>query len=235
MTNILCIDASTEACSVALMCGDDIHESYQVAPRQHAKLLLPLVEQQLKQAQITLNEIDAIACHIGPGAFTGIRIGVSVAQGLAYGAQLPTIPVSGLYSLAQQAFDESECDHCLAAIDARMSEVYFAIFKRDEDGLATLVGEEVVIPPQKVNASEFSILNDIAQYALIGSGWQAYEDVLTANGISYDLHLSDRFPKASASLNWAKRCLQQGQVLAADKLQPVYLRNKVAEKSRKNK
>ncbi len=82
MAKFLSIDASTEACSVALQNGDEITERYQLAPRQHANLLLPMVEELLAESQLSINQLDALACQVGPGAFTGIRIAVSGAQGL---------------------------------------------------------------------------------------------------------------------------------------------------------
>ena len=235
MTRILCIDATTEACSVALFNNDEITDIYQVAPRQHASLLLPLVDKLLSESGLKLNQLDGIGCLVGPGAFTGIRIGVSVAQGLAYGSGVPTIALSSLASMAQQAFDETDKTHCWCAIDARMKEVYFAHYQKGANGLAELVGEEVVIGPDKVDFEPLRQLCPDEQVAKIGSGWQAYQDVFLAQSVDFKSVINDRFPSAKASLLQAKLLLEQGAVLSPEKLQPVYLRNKVAEKKSNKK
>jgi len=231
MTKILCIDASTEACSVALLNDNEITESYQVAPRQHASLLLPLVEKLLTDASLRLNQLDALACHVGPGAFTGIRIGVSVAQGLAYGANIPTIAVSSLESLAQQAFELSDKTYCLAAIDARMNEVYYALYKRGEEGqFEPLINEQVIAP----DAIDFSALEQFGRddFVKIGSGWSAYHEIFCEKGLEAVELIDNKFPRAAAGLVIAKQKYLAQDLLSPEKLQPAYLRNKVAEKKR---
>jgi tRNA threonylcarbamoyladenosine biosynthesis protein TsaB len=230
MSRILCLDASTEACSVALLNQGEVTEMYQLAPRQHANLLLPSVDQLLADSQIKLNQLDAIACLVGPGAFTGIRIAVSVAQGLAYGANLPTIPVSSLSNLAQQAFIETANAYCWSAIDARMDEVYFGCFSKNADGIAEPMMEENVIAPQKIAFESLYADADDRGISLIGSGWAAYQNIFTQRGVAWNHLLSDRFPKASASLSDAAKRFAEGKGVSPEKLQPVYLRNKVAEK-----
>ncbi|TQV77494.1 tRNA (adenosine(37)-N6)-threonylcarbamoyltransferase complex dimerization subunit type 1 TsaB [Aliikangiella marina] len=248
MSKILCIDAATEACSVALLNGTEITQEYRVAPRQHAALLLPMVESLLADSDLSLNQLDAIACNVGPGAFTGIRIGVSVAQGLAYGAQLPTIAVSGLYCLAQQAFKVNSGDFCLAAIDARMGEVYFAPFRRDESGHAENLESEVVISPRYITAKSVAAAFNRGKqtetgedeqdtckriFSLAGSGWAAYETDFKNNGINYEQLIEAQFPRAETGLSWAKIAFKKGNLLSPADLQPSYLRNKVAEKKAK--
>lgn len=233
MSKILSIDASTEACSVALLNGNEVIEDYRLAPRQHAALLLPMVEKLLVDASLSLNQLDAIACNVGPGAFTGIRIGVSVAQGLAYGADLPTIAVSGLYNLAQQAVDKSPGDIYLAAIDARMSEVYLGAFKHDQFGLAEAISEEAVLPPKAINFDAIKGYSASSILTLVGSGWSAYEREFLEMNIDFSSHIEDHFPRASACLKWADRQFKAENLLQAAMLQPSYLRNKVAEKKAK--
>lgn len=235
MSKILCIDASTEACSVALKYSDESIQRYQIAPRQHANLLLPLVDELMAESQLALTQLDAIACHVGPGAFTGIRIGVAIAQGLAYAAELPTIAISSLASLAQQAWREDKAKYCMTAIDARMNEVYFALYRKDEQGVADLIGAEQVISPELIEMDK--ILSSLEQQQVdrtsiikIGSGWAAYEDSLNQLSGQFGVHLTERFPSAAAGLEIAQLKWEKGQVLAAHELQPVYLRNNVAEK-----
>ena len=230
MSRILCLDASTEACSVALLNDGEITERYQLAPRQHANLLLPMVDELLAASQLKLNQLDAIACVVGPGAFTGIRIGVSVAQGLAFGANLPTTPLSSLANLAQQAFDETSSSYCLSAIDARMNEVYFGGFVRNSSGLAVAFEEEKVLSPEEIDFSGLKNQLADAKASLIGSGWQAYEVNFSALGVTLDTLIPARYPKASASLKVATDLLAEGKLLSPELLQPVYLRNNVAAK-----
>ena len=202
MTRILSIDASTEACSVALLNQGEKTQRYQIAPQQHAKLLLPMVDELLTESALSLNQLDAIACHVGPGAFTGIRIAVSAAQGLAYGANLPTIAISSLTNMALMGFAKTGKPHWLCAIDARMQEVYFSAVSVNASNEVTLAyfsesqekAKEIVSPAEAIdfervdfgtvdfesngferkddNTNNAALIDNIG---LVGSGWQAYE------------------------------------------------------------
>ena len=121
---ILAIESSSEAVSVALMVGDECLSRHEVAPRKHAELLLPFMEDLLKQADLSLGQLDALAFGCGPGAFTGIRIATGVIQGVAFAADLPVLPVSTLATIAQGVKREEGKDKVIAAIDARMEEIY---------------------------------------------------------------------------------------------------------------
>ena len=231
MTKILAIDASTEACSVALLNGDEITERYQLAPREHAKLLLPMVDELLSDSDLRLSQLDAIACNTGPGAFTGIRIAVSVAQGLAYGANLPTIGLSSLANLALNGYDQSNKQYWLTAIDARMNEVYFSAYQINNGEIVSVSTEEV-IPPSEIKFGELLAKVDQNSLGLIGSGWQAYADGMFVQGLSKQLLLEDNFPSAKYAFNEAKLALQNNKLLKPEDLQPTYLRNNVAKKAK---
>jgi len=235
MTRILAIDASTEACSVALLNDGEITDRYQLAPREHAQLLLPMVDELLAQSGLTLTQLDAIACHVGPGAFTGIRIAVSVAQGLAFSANLPTIALSTLANLACRGHHSNPFAHWCCAIDARMSEIYYAEFKVESAGLAIPTGVEVVISPLKLVQQPQLTGQQPAQIGLIGNGWAAYAEQLlkkTAfSGVAETGNLlSDSLPSARFGLTMAEHKLIQKELLEPHQLQPVYLRNQVAVK-----
>ena len=216
---ILAIETSTEACSAALMIDDNIVEKYDVVPRQHAKLILNMVDQLLAESENTLSGLDALAFGRGPGGFTGVRVATGVIQGLAYGADLPVIPVSTLAALAQSA-SETETS-ILAAIDARMGEVYWGLFKRIDENIAATSGEQVS-KPEHVNITEGD------DWYGVGSGWQTYGELLTKqlNGKIASFS-ADRFPRASHVLELAREEFNNGNTLNAEQALPVYLRNKV--------
>ncbi len=120
---LLGIDTATEACSVALAgVGDTILERYKIEPKGHSNLVLPMIDDLLSDSGISHNDLDAIAVDTGPGSFTGIRIGIGIAQGLSFGLKLPLIGISSLMVLAEGS--EPTVSAVLPAIDARMGEVY---------------------------------------------------------------------------------------------------------------
>src|SRR5690606_27875807 len=112
----------------------EVHERFEVAPRRHAELALPWAEALLAEAGVARSQLDAIAVGRGPGAFTGVRLGVALAQGIALGLERPVVPVSTLMALAAPVAG----DRVIAAIDARMGEVYLAAFGRDGGALVEL-------------------------------------------------------------------------------------------------
>ncbi|HAS63934.1 MAG TPA: tRNA (adenosine(37)-N6)-threonylcarbamoyltransferase complex dimerization subunit type 1 TsaB, partial [Vibrio sp.] len=156
---ILALDTATENCSVALLVNDQVYVRSEVAPRDHTKKILPMVDEVLKEAGVTLAELDALAFGRGPGSFTGVRIGIGIAQGLAFGADLPMIAVSTLEAMAQGSYRVSGATEVAAAIDARMSEVYWGRYRRQENGEWLAVDAECVIPPanlaEQIVADEF--------------------------------------------------------------------------------
>ncbi|HSM96415.1 MAG TPA: tRNA (adenosine(37)-N6)-threonylcarbamoyltransferase complex dimerization subunit type 1 TsaB, partial [Rhizomicrobium sp.] len=140
MPNIIAIETATEACSAALSVDGRIMERSEIAPRRHAELILPMIEALLAEAGIVRTQLHAIAVGRGPGAFTGVRLAISVAQGLVLALDIPIVPVSSLAALAQDAPDAGAS--ILAVIDARMGEVYTGAFRRCADGLVEAIGEE---------------------------------------------------------------------------------------------
>ncbi|MFZ4702392.1 MAG: tRNA (adenosine(37)-N6)-threonylcarbamoyltransferase complex dimerization subunit type 1 TsaB, partial [Candidatus Methylumidiphilus sp.] len=141
---LLSLETSTEACSAALYLDGEITERYQLAPQQHNKLILPMIQSLLAEADLKLHQLDALAFGRGPGSFTGVRIAAGIVQGLAFGADLPVAPVSTLAAMAQEVFAESDSQYALPCIDARMGEVYWGVYRRGNDGMAKLSGSEVV-------------------------------------------------------------------------------------------
>jgi tRNA threonylcarbamoyladenosine biosynthesis protein TsaB len=222
---LIALETSTEACSAALLLDGEAAERYQIAPQQHNKLILPMIESLLAEAGLKLTDMDALAFGRGPGSFTGVRIATGVVQGLALGADLPVAPVSTLAAMAQEAFAETAWDFAFPCIDARMDEVYWGVYRRNACGLAELDGEEAVTDAGAV------VFPDAATGLGIGSGFGTYETVLRERlggrvaGIA-----PDRFPRAAWIAKLGAEVFRQGGCVIAEEAQPVYLRDKVAKK-----
>ena len=225
--NLLALDTATEACSAALLIGADVIERSEIAPRRHAELILPMIEALLAEAGITRRQIDAIAVGRGPGAFTGVRLAISVAQGLALGLDVPVVPVSSLAALAQDAPADIDAP-ILAVIDARMGEVYAGAFRRSANGLVTAIGSESVGPASRLLVPQLAALRE-QHWSIVGSGWDAYRDALSAQ-LPAPPAFADggRFPQARAIARLAAPQLAAGRGVSAEFALPVYLRDKVA-------
>jgi tRNA threonylcarbamoyladenosine biosynthesis protein TsaB len=225
MLRILAIETATEACSVALLLGHEVRERFEIAPRRHAALLLPHADALLAEAELVAWQLDAIAFGRGPGSFTGLRIAAGVAQGMAFGAELPVVPVSTLAALAQGAAREHGAQQVLAALDARMQEVYWGAYRCGAGGLVEAVGEEAVAAPAQV------ALPEGRGWSGAGSGWASYAALLAARcGLdAADIH-ADQQPHAADVARLAVALLQDGAAVPAERARPVYLRDKVADK-----
>jgi len=225
MTRILAIETATEACSAALLVDDSVRERFEIAPRQHVALILPFMESLLADAGTSLAQLDAVAIGRGPGSFTGVRIAASLTQGIAFGADLPVIPVSTLAALAQGTVREQGATSVLAALDARMQEVYWGGFRCDAQGLVRGVIEECVCAPDSVECPQQDA------WAGAGSGWDAYTEILAARCSVADTAVyTQQQPHAADVARLAARAFAQDEVLAPEQAVPVYLRNNVAAK-----
>ncbi|KZN12788.1 tRNA (adenosine(37)-N6)-threonylcarbamoyltransferase complex dimerization subunit type 1 TsaB [Marinomonas sp. TW1] len=223
MTTILALDTSTPACSVALNIDGVVLEDFRMAPRLHNDLILPMVDQLLQQAQLTLSDLDAIAFGRGPGSFTGLRISAGVVQGLAFGADLPVVPVSTLAALALEGFQKTSQSHWLAALDARMGEVYMAGYRVDKNAqgyhLECLVPEAVSKPDQLPKFTQ--------AFNGVGSGW-CYKDTLASLLPEMPSHvLDDLAPRAACIAELAAIKLAKGEVVSAYDAIPTYLRDEI--------
>ena len=218
---ILALDAATEACSVALQIDDDVIHKFEVCPQQHSQKLLPFVDEVLAEAGLKLNQLDGLAFGQGPGSFTGVRIGVSITQGLAFGADLPVVGVSNLAMMAQQAIIQENANLIATAIDARMSEIYLGIYK-NESGLATLVDIERVSKPAAVG---WPSLLDNKQVVAVGTGWQTYSEELSASLVAKPSDIL--LPSAEFMLPLAVAEFNAGHGLDAEFAQPNYVRDEV--------
>lgn len=242
MKNIyLAVDTTTESCSVALSYGEENQSRYTDEPRKHADLVLPMVDQLLAEAGVTLNQLNGIVYCQGPGAFTGLRIGAGVVQGLAFSADVPVLGVSTLATIAQRAFRELQLTKVHAAIDARMGEIYWGSYALNLNPspadvqtehfsrlpVMKLQGEECVIEPNKLVVPEH--LNTPNEWAGCGTGW-VFDDVLAEAGINVSKIHSAVLPHAIDALTLGIPALEVGKGVAAEFALPHYVRNNVAKK-----
>jgi tRNA threonylcarbamoyladenosine biosynthesis protein TsaB len=218
---LLALDTSTEYLTLALLLDGEMRTRELHAGQTHSQRILPLLRELLDEAAIELTQLDGIAFGAGPGSFTGLRIGCGVAQGLAFGANLPVIGISTLLALAEA----SVADKVVACLDARMGEVYHAVYAR-QDG----AWQEVLAPglykPESVPAIEDE------GWVGVGSGWKAYAELL---GHAYTGKLTrtspDAFPHAAAIARLALPMFAAGLGRPAAEAAPIYVRNKVALKT----
>src|SRR5213592_3661432 len=164
---ILALDASTDVCAVALGAAGHWRERAEKAGQRHSEMLLPMVRALLDDASLDLRDLDGIAFGAGPGSFTGLRIACGVAQGLALGADLPVVGVATLEAMAETARQRSGSTRVIAALDARMQEVYVAAY--EHDGLRW----RVVLEPAVVMPGEVPLLPGDG-WTGVGNGFAAY-------------------------------------------------------------
>ncbi len=226
---ILAVDTATEACSAALLVDGNTLERYQLAPREHTRLILPMIDSLMAEAQISPQNLDALAFGRGPGSFTGVRIATGIIQGIAFAADLPVAPISTLAAIAQDCIENTAHNIILTVVDARMSEIYWAVYHRNPDDFVELIGRESVIPIQSI---EYSGSKGFG----IGSAWKIYEDEmknqLSNCFVDYD---SNYLPRASIIAKLGALDFSLGKTTSVELAIPVYLRNKVAEKESERK
>jgi tRNA threonylcarbamoyladenosine biosynthesis protein TsaB len=232
-TTILAIETATDACSAALLHADHLYSRFEITPKEHTQRILPMVRALLNEAHLSLEALDAIAVGRGPGSFTGVRIAMSVAQGLGFGLNIPLFPISTLEALALQMCEEIETEKaqdCLIvpAIDARMHEIYGAIFKPTPLQGVCMVHPEAVFSPE-------SFTRILAEYSskwimAIGSGWAEYSAQMMQQPLKVHV-FSKSAPDARHIAKLAQKQIQDGQKgISALQARPTYLRDKVAEK-----
>lgn len=215
---LLALDTATEACSAALLHDGRVYQRAEVIPRLHAQRLLPMIDEVLAEAGVSLKQVDALVFGRGPGAFTGVRIATGMVQGLGFAAGKPVIGISNLAALAQRAWREHGAEQVCAAIDARMDEVYWGCY-RLQDGVMQAAGPEVVCAPEQV-----SLAAGLDNPSGAGTGWQYAERL----AVSVATNWPQMLPDATDLLSLALPRWQSGEVLDAADAQPVYLRDRVA-------
>jgi len=222
---LLAVETSTDACSAALFINGEIRERFELLPRAHTKLVLPMIDSLMAEAGLVPQQLDTIALSRGPGSFTGVRIATGVVHGIAFGADLPVVLVSTLAAIAQDFFNRNECiDVSFTAMDARMDEIFWGVYRRNELGLAALIGEEAVTPARA------ALFPQLQGYG-VGSGWAAHGDVLGARlGTCIQGVESEVWPRAACVAQLGACDFGNGLRVPVEQAMPVYLRDKVAKK-----
>jgi tRNA threonylcarbamoyladenosine biosynthesis protein TsaB len=222
--NILALDTCTELCSAAILTAETLYIDSKLTERGHSDMILSMMDRLLAEAKLSIKDIDVVAFGRGPGSFTGVRVGVGVAQGIAFAHDIPVVAVSSLAAVAQYAADTTGAEHIAVAMDARMNEIYCASY-RYSAGFVEAETEEKVCP-----ASDFVPAVKQAWFGA-GTAWSVYEEELKAN---FDQNLlnfeAELYPHASAIAKLAQREFEAGRVMKAEQAVPVYLRDKVAKK-----
>ena len=226
--NILAFDTSTEACAVGVLAGNKFHTRFELTPRRHTDCVLPWSDELLQKADISKTKLHAIAVSIGPGAFTGVRLAVSLAQGMALALNIPIIPVSTLACVAQSQQHEGPI---LVLMDARMGECYVGFYQK-KNGIVHALAPEQLLLPENIS------LPFGGEWLGVGSGFSSYAERLPGEMLA-QMHSIDSsaLPQPGALLQIAARAFEAGLALAPDKIEPSYLRDKVALtiKERENK
>ncbi len=236
-TRLLALDTASAQCSVALLDGDRLLVRAVVTARDHAKLLLPMVDEVLKEAGLPLASLDGIAFGRGPGSFTGVRIAAAVTQGLAAGANLPVLPVSDLRALAEAARNAWPAGTVpggrwlLACMDARMGELYWGLYPDQSQPVGEPAEGERLTSPSDLLAQVRGLLPPGGRLAAgAGMGFGAFPDLVAGLGLDPARVLAAAEPHATDIARLAAFDLAAGaEWQDASTAQPVYLRDKVVQ------
>ena len=218
---ILAVDTATERCSVALARGERLDELAEAVGQKHSERVLPMVRALLKEHRLRLDECDAIAFGAGPGAFTGLRIACGIAQGLAYGVGKRVIPVGNLQALAFAASRKAPTvRRILAAIDARMQEIYWAVYSIDA-GTATEVAA-----PSLASAGDLPELSRRHAVDLVaGNALHAFAELAAELGCAT---APEACASAASIATLALADFAAGRTLPPAQAAPIYVRDRVA-------
>ncbi|MEO8248286.1 MAG: tRNA (adenosine(37)-N6)-threonylcarbamoyltransferase complex dimerization subunit type 1 TsaB [Burkholderiales bacterium] len=217
MTRILAFDTSTEALSVALADGAQVWRADEAGGAKASARLIPAIEGLMREAGLRYDQLDAIAFGAGPGSFTGLRTACSVAQGLGFGAGVRLLPIDSLLAVAEDARQRHGARRILAALDARMNQLYVARYQFAEDGSYEQSGDFALVAPEALVTGG---------HVLAGNALAAYRDRLPADALQGAL---ESLPTAVAMLRLAPRLIEAGATVAPEDALPRYVRDKVAQ------
>ncbi len=224
MSIILAIETSTVACSVALNIDGKIIENFQLIPREHASSLLPMIAVLMEQNNIGFDQLDAVAFGRGPGSFTGLRIATGVTQGIAFGASIPTVPISTLMAMARRAYLQTGKNYIISCMDARIEQIYWSAFQVHSENSIESQSEEILSDPEELVVPE--CINENSWYGA-GNGWNYADRMPELAKPSFAEFYLDILPHAADIAALAAGAYLTGKVERAENIAPVYLRDKV--------
>ncbi|MFT7687012.1 MAG: tRNA threonylcarbamoyladenosine biosynthesis protein TsaB [Candidatus Azotimanducaceae bacterium] len=222
---ILAIDTSTKACVLGLSdsVSGETKTATEIVGRTHSEVILPKIMSLLEDCNLTLEDLDLIVYGKGPGSFTGLRIGVGVVQGLAFGLNIPVVGISSLACMAQQVFRLEKRQHAIVALTARLQEVYHGSYS-EVDGIMTLVGKEGVCEASRMPPRDKKLT-----WVGTGSGWVLRSEIETGVQSVVDKVFDIPHPNAIDLLSLGVNAYQKGLFGDAISAQPEYLRETVAD------
>jgi len=223
--NILALETATDRCSVALDVDGELVCRASDEPRVHARRVLGMVDECLREAGLRPAEVDLLTFGRGPGSFTGVRIATGVVQGLSLGLERPVVPVSTLAGIAVAVWRTAGHDRVAVCVNARMGECYWGRFTVDAAGVAVLQGEELIAKPGSLP------LPAEPGWTGAGSGWTAYTELAAPASKSLEAIFPDLLPDARDLIATAQAVSSRGGSVAAEQALPLYLRDKVAWRS----
>lgn len=228
---ILALETAAKAVSAAVTeDGKVLASGYQDTGLTHSRTLMPIVEGLLKNTDMTVADMDAIAVSAGPGSFTGVRIGVSAAKGLAFAADKPCVPVSTLAALARNAAFLDGLIVC--AMDARRQQVYNALFEARDGALTRLTPDRAIALADLAG----ELRSDPRPKTVLGDGGRMCFEFLSGAGIPCRLAPAHLVKENAVSVALEAEALARaGKLVSAQELAPVYLRPPQAERLRMEK
>ncbi len=219
--NILAFDTATPACSVALAKAGQIYCRHEILPRQQSTFILEFVDSLLAEAELSLAAIDVIACGVGPGSFMGVRLAVSIAQGLGFAQNIPILPLSSLQVLAQTAYEAEGVRDVWVMWDARMQEIYSGHYHCGKSNVMEPVIKDSLLKP---SAFELPVSST---FKVVGNGYTAYCHDFNKDVQANIQLLPDHHPQARAMIALTQADVATSKLVSAQDLEPVYLRSPV--------
>jgi len=220
--NLLALDTSSTACSVSISINDKKLSSHSIEPNNHTRSLIPMIEGILNKANAKLTDLKAIVLGVGPGSFIGMRIGASVAQGLAFANNLRIIPVSSMEAIALEALESSDLDQIIVAQDAKMNEIYIGEYKLNKSSLIELVS------PIRLHSIDHEIVLDKKKrIGITGIGAIQYPQIIQKNDSLITLQDEFNYPNASYLITLGETHFASGNTIKPENLILDYIRYKV--------
>ena len=220
--NILGLDTSTEVCSVALKVGQEINKINIPTPREHTLKILPYINKLLKQFNIAISDLNLVCVGSGPGSFTGIRVALGIAKGIAFGLDVPVVSLSSLEVMSYSASKTHNSKYIFAAMDARMNQVYFSAFHTEKtNNIESILDERVIDPSEALQL----VLEHKSEAILVGNGWDAYEELYKNLKSIHNAEIF--FPDAEDLINLGYLNFLSGNYTGASELDALYIRNKI--------